>query len=976
MCVCGRAMPLKVARWEGVPLSSSEHGKTGLLPKASAPTEATVVARTRPPPAWSERFPSVWKARFKIALATIVFAVASAGALVWFVAIAPNLPEDAARAQVEPSPPPPFAPLGVGLQYVSYVYFQLTLLGPVNVTSTPNARVRALSDAAVVNDAFASALTQQMPVGVVRAHVECTGYVAPVLSCRVRVKPPVTASQIVAVFAEPSFESGLEFDTGFDLQANGYGVRVVEDGQWPAPSPPPVPPSTPPSLPPSPDAPPGNPPPPPPPPHAPAACPETVPPAGTFCVRSGLQCGYDENCCTDGVCYNQSEAYCMADRVWQVRLSDYVCAPTSPPPPPHAPHPARRAAAATDAAAPRPRPPAAPPPPPSAPPARRRPAQPPPTRRRPARRRPSPPPPTPPPPSPPPTPPPPSPPPLYPYYDPLLATALDSGCGDAVLQIARSVTADGATAAASTAYTKTLSSCAHPPCGCETTPQPAYGPTWPLFQLHDLGQQVQANIDTGDVEFATVLHADGKVYLKADGCVLYQYGGNTAQSPFQAISTTWPVMKPDGTTLPKLPCAPPSAPPPGPPTSPPPCACSNECAGLSYTAGVVEQWASGGWCDTQGGCDHTTVFQGNGVCEDGGSGSVNEFTYFFCEYRDGDGVTAHCSNQYDDGLVVGSLGTTWRPCALGTDCADCGERCGQVPAAATVPAGLSAFPRVSFHPPTLSLTTGDVRKTVVRIDQSLAASNGVFPFLSVGLTTPNPNITITPSHVSWAGEESIAVGRAFTITVADGSEVGALTDPFVLVVLSSEAYYTGFNPTFALATQATASPPAPPPAMPPAGTGCSATDAVLNRLTYDECYAQYVTRGFQSFMAFQAPDGFLNTTTPSAPDHWGIKGICYLNANEPNFYFRLYSHVAKCQTHTCYCTVHSPPPPPPGQCGTDYCGCNDPDGEGGYAICPGSGNCAGHPNRCMIHWGSECLPDASRNGVCSIPSPPAAPPPS
>ena len=683
-----------------------------------------------------------------------------------------------------------------------------------------------------------------------------------------------------------------------------------------------------------------------------------------------MQCGYDELCCTDGVCYNQSEAYCMDDRAWQVRVSTYVCAPTSPPPPPLTPIPPGSPPLPPSLPRPPSHPPSPPPspPPPSPPPSSPPPSPPPPNAPPPTLPPPSPPPPSPPPPSPPPTPPPPSPPPLYPYYDPLLATALDSGCGDAVLQIARSVTADGAVATATTAYVKMASG------SCETTPQPAYGPTWPLFQLHDLGQQVQADVDTGDIEFATVLHSDGKVYLKADGCVLYQYGGNTAQSPFQAISTTWPVMKPDGTTLHKLPCAPPSAPPPGPPTSPPPCACSNECAGLSYTAGVVEQWASGGWCDTQGGCDHTTVFQGNGVCEDGGSGSVNEFTYFFCEYRDGDGVTAHCSNQYDDGLVVGSLGTTWRPCALGTDCADCGERCGQVPAAATVPAGLSAFPRVSFHPPTLSLTTGDVRKTVVRIDQSLAASNGVFPFLSVGLTTPNPNITITPSHVSWAGEESIAVGRAFTITVADGSTVGALTDPFVLVVLSSEAYYTGFAPTLGITTLATPSPPAPPPAMPPAGAGCEPTDAVLNRLTYDECYTQYVDRGFRSFVPFLAPDGFLNTSTPGVDDYWGIKGICYLNANEPTFYFRLYSWVAQCQPHTCYCVVHSPPPPPPGQCGTDFCGCANPDGEGGYAICPGSGNCAGHPNRCMTSWGSECLPDASRNGVCSHAPPPSAPP--
>ena len=92
------------------------------------------------------------------------------------------------------------------------------------------------------------------------------------------------------------------------------------------------------------------------------------------------------------------------------------------------------------------------------------------------------------------------------------------------------------------------------------------------------------------------------------------------------------------------------------------------------------------------------------------------------------------------------------------------------------------------------------------------------------------------------------------------------------------------------------------------------------------------------------------------------------------FYFRAYSYVAQCQKYACYCTVAAAPPPPPGQCGTDFCGCANPDGLGGYAICPGHGGCANHPNRCMTHLGSVCLPDWRRNGVCSHLAPPAAPP--
>ena len=104
----------------------------------------------------------------------------------------------------------------------------------------------------------------------------------------------------------------------------------------------------------------------------------------------------------------------------------------------------------------------------------------------------------------------------------------------------------------------------------------------------------------------------------------------------------------------------------------------------------------------------------------------------------------------------------------------------------------------------------------------------------------------------------------------------------------------------------------------------------------------------------------------SQAEYWGLKGICYLNTDENIFYLRQYSWVGQCQTCACYCDVHSPPPPPPGQCGTDYCGCANPDGEGGYAICPGSGNCAGHPNRCMTSWGSECIADESGGTVCVV----------
>ena len=361
--------------------------------------------------------------------------------------------------------------------------------------------------------------------------------------------------------------------------------------------------------------------------------------------------------------------------------------------------------------------------------------------------------------------------------------------------------------------------------------------------------------------------------------------------------------------------------------------------------------------------------------EDGGSGSVNEAAYFKCEYRDGDGVTAHCSNQYDSGGVVeGSLGAFWHPCALGTDCADCGERCGQAEQAAAAPSGLAAFPRISFYPSALSLTTGQVRKTVVRIDTPVGAGYDAFPYLSIGLASTHPNITISPSHVMWNRGSNVTVGRAFTISVDGSTPVGALANPFALAVVSSESYYTGFAPTFAMATLATPSPPAPPPALPPVGTGCTATNAALNRLTYDECRLEYTSRGFANFVAFESPDGFLNTSNPNIADYWGLNGICYLNTETMVFYYRQYSWINQCNPYACYCDVSSPPPPPPGQCGTDFCGCANPDGEGGYAICPGSGGCANHPNRCMTHWGSVCVANRRRNGVCSVPSPPSTPP--
>ena len=106
----------------------------------------------------------------------------------------------------------------------------------------------------------------------------------------------------------------------------------------------------------------------------------------------------------------------------------------------------------------------------------------------------------------------------------------------------------------------------------------------------------------------------------------------------------------------------------------------------------------------------------------------------------------------------------------------------------------------------------------------------------------------------------------------------------------------------------------------------------------------------------------------------GAQGAVLPDTDAMVFYFRAYSYVAQCQKYACYCRVAVAPPPPPGQCGTDFCGCANPDGLGGYAICPGHGGCANHPNRCMTHLGSVCLPDWRRNGVCSHLAPPAAPP--
>ncbi|MGZ0213910.1 MAG: hypothetical protein ACKVI4_15660, partial [Actinomycetales bacterium] len=307
---------MRIATWEATPLATG-----GPLLKGASSSS------------------TLWRARWWIFAGCTVVLLAGITVLLYFLDVFESAPE-MSPPPAPPGPPPPNPPLLAGYAYVDSVHFAITLLGAAGSNRTRRRELVLANDfdpACGIN-CLKSKLMQQMPADVDQSHVTVS-YIEPVLTGYVRVVPPVTPAQVHAVFDQPGFVSGFEYDTGYAVARDGYAL-LDQPMQWHAPSPPPVPPHRPPSLPPSPGLPPAPPPTPPPPPHSPARCPDASPGGGEFCVQSGMLCGFDEHCCTTGVCFNQTDAYCY-ERAWVVSISTYVCGPTGPPEPPTGPLPPR-----------------------------------------------------------------------------------------------------------------------------------------------------------------------------------------------------------------------------------------------------------------------------------------------------------------------------------------------------------------------------------------------------------------------------------------------------------------------------------------------------------------------------------------------------------------------------------------------------------------------------------------------------------
>jgi hypothetical protein len=213
---------------------------------------------------------------------------------------------------------------------------------------------------------------------------------------------------------------------------------------------------------------------------------------------------------------------------------------------------------------------------------------------------------------------------------------MHTGCGAYIVQLERATTTDGAVETPTTVYAKTNAGV------CETEPNLIYEPNWLLVQLYNLGQAVDAGTGISGVAFTAFTHTNDKVYLRANGCVLYQYSGNTAQNPVTSVSAVWPVLGANGVFHNTVPCAPSPETPPSPPAMPPPTVpalCDNTCVGIIDTASK-KQWVTGGACDSpNNNCVANSIdpnagpvysFSGNGICEDGGSNSVSDNFYFLC----------------------------------------------------------------------------------------------------------------------------------------------------------------------------------------------------------------------------------------------------------------------------------------------------------------------------------------------------------
>jgi len=497
---------------------------------------------------------------------------------------------------------------------------------------------------------------------------------------------------------------------------------------------------------------------------------------------------------------------------------------------------------------------------------------------------------------------------------------------------------------------------------CDTVPNAAIVGAFPPVTLEHAQHVITWSTEvTADI--TTFEHSDGVFYVRVQGCVAYQYTQDTDAQPYQGISLESPIVMSHGYAQTSI-CAPPPPSPPNPPMSPspsPPCACSNTCVGLRDDGGTwtrngivddgdgsgrIVQTAQFGWCDTRvdGAClplgaggTSPVSFANNGICEDGGSGSVHEEDLFMCTYYDGDLDTPYCTNRRDNGGVINhGLNQWWLPCGLGTDCADCGSRCGQNPVAASARFSLDTPRKIRFDPDTVTVAAGATVPVTVYLDTALTGSETV----QVGLASSNAEVTINVASVSWAAA-TWNTGRVFMISatnplIASGTGIDTVT------VTTNKAYYSGYAPVFTL--NAAGSPPSAPPIAPT--QGCDQLDAFRNPVTALRCEEYYAAYGLSGRGTYS-----VSTGADSAA------GICYYDRNTHNVVFAPLSSAQLCRftEYECFCHGTPPPPPPPGTCGTDYCNCELAGAEaGGYALCPGQTGCATHPSRCMTAWNSVC----------------------
>ena len=510
---------------------------------------------------------------------------------------------------------------------------------------------------------------------------------------------------------------------------------------------------------------------------------------------------------------------------------------------------------------------------------------------------------------------------------------------------------------------------------CDTVPNEAIGGAYQPVTLEHNQHVITWSAEV-TADLTTFEHSDGVMYVRSNGCVVYQYAQDTTSQPFLGTSLATPIVMSNGDAQTSV-CAPPPPSPPRPPTSPSPlspCACSDACAGLRDDGGVwtrngvlndddgsgrILQTADFGYCDTtvDGSClpasypgsSGAVSFANNGVCEDGGSSSEHEEDYYMCEFRGGDLDTPYCTNTRNSGGVVNNgLNAWWLPCALGTDCTDCGSRCGQQATPAQARISLDAPQKIAFNPSTLTLKPGQTATITVYIDTTPAATPPSSPALSVTISASHPQVVVSPSSLSWSGSDSPPSGRVFTLSVPD-VVVNSASNTISVSVLTNTAHYAGFTPSFVVDVQASA--PSAPPIAPL--NGCGQLDAYTNPVTEARCQEYFTAYG-------SALHGGTYTAHTEYADT--AAGICYYERETHNVVFASLSSASVCEftEYECFCHGTPPPPPPPGACGTDYCNCPLTGAEaGGYAICPGNTGCDAHPSRCLSTWNSVCT-----NNVC------------